>query len=1285
MSETNFNYIHFISILIIIISFSTIYSFPFYNLQSTELSNGNKLIVHKYGIDICNKDFNEIIGNEITFSNDEQISTSDKMVNIILEKFDDGYVICLIYSKAYIFDNLGHFLSDRGNLNFGYTSNYYSLNIKDNYHFFVGSVSNEYFYLYYYEYDKFTKKINYLSGFENYRINKPLSFSYYSFNEGLNCHIMQEEGKTETLACFFMLRDGNKYYWYVKFFNLNDETIIEDGSYSPIKKESSSQYLYFKVDVNSEKNIALICGYLGVGADACFYFDISKKNFDEHIYYLNDIFSSEVCIKYNYGLKVNYFSEKNQFIFSCISGNNYITYILFYFDDNNSLKNDNHKLNSTNECEYFNGYNFFYSQEEDNYYIISDYLCNKSNAIEESQITYEKEEEISSQEKETESTGNTEKTEEYECQQEKCLKCDESSESENLCITCNIIKGYFPLKSSSFGNINPNYIDCFNENTKPENFFLNISEKYYEPCYETCAKCDKGGNELNNNCLQCEYGFKFLPGLDNTFNCYVKCPFLFYFAINGQYKCTKSSICPEEYYLLIKEKEQCIEDCSKDDEYKFQYDGECYKKCPNNSNDNNDFICLDNNIEKCSLSEKEILFVNDMITEEEMENLAKAYVKEFSYTDNHISLFTNKDIQITLYKKYECVTDLDLETPSVNLANCYEKIQGKYAIEDNLIFGIISQRIKENNKIISFSIYSPYNGHYLNITGVCDEERIEVQEDISNKIENKEQYNLVKYLSQQNVDVFNLSSDFYTDICFYYDSPIKKDISLKDRIKIFFPNITLCENGCSIKGINATSMRAECDCKMNNLLNNNALTNNAFYKSQIGDIEELLSQINIEVVKCSTNMFKYKSFFSFVGPFIIFSLIILEIILTIIYCIISVNPLKRYVHSITDLYLNLIQKNENSPPKKDHKDKHVKIVNTEISPKKDHKSKKRNKTENTKSPEKEKRNKHEQIINNTEILQNKSNKSSKRNKTENIKSPNKNKKKKGKKNRKSNLINSSIISKKVNINNNSKDIIIFSPLNNKKIITEEKNKVENILISKNEFDIKMDEYLETDFEDLIFEEVTERDHRSFCEYFTEQIKSNLLIINIILTKEPFKPRTIKLLLFIINIDLYLIINALFINEEFISDIFHSDNDNFFNFLPRCIDRIFYTTLVKVIVNYIVDCFFIEEKKIKIIVKNKNNKIEDIKTKINEIMIKALRRYLYFIIFTFVVSLFSLFYITCFNYRYYYSANEWIKSSIFIIVFIEILSILTILLETCLRMISFKINSEKIYKLSLFFS
>ena len=76
------------------------------------------------------------------------------MNNAIIKKFDDGYIICLINNKAYLFDELGNSLCDRGSMNLGYISNYYSLNIKDNYHFFFGLISNNYFYLYYYEYDK---------------------------------------------------------------------------------------------------------------------------------------------------------------------------------------------------------------------------------------------------------------------------------------------------------------------------------------------------------------------------------------------------------------------------------------------------------------------------------------------------------------------------------------------------------------------------------------------------------------------------------------------------------------------------------------------------------------------------------------------------------------------------------------------------------------------------------------------------------------------------------------------------------------------------------------------------------------------------------------------------------------------------------------------------------------------------------------------------------------------------------------------------------------------------
>ena len=46
---------------------------------------------------------------EIVFSNEEQITT-DIMQNVIIKEFEDGYLICLINNKIYIFNNLGEFL-----------------------------------------------------------------------------------------------------------------------------------------------------------------------------------------------------------------------------------------------------------------------------------------------------------------------------------------------------------------------------------------------------------------------------------------------------------------------------------------------------------------------------------------------------------------------------------------------------------------------------------------------------------------------------------------------------------------------------------------------------------------------------------------------------------------------------------------------------------------------------------------------------------------------------------------------------------------------------------------------------------------------------------------------------------------------------------------------------------------------------------------------------------------------------------------------------------------------
>ena len=194
-----------------------------------------------------------------------------------------------------------------------------------------------------------------------------------------------------------------------------------------------------------------------------------------------------------------------------------------------------------------------------------------------------------------------------------------------------------------------------------------------------------------------------------------------------------------------------------------------------------------------------------------------------------------------------------------------------------------------------------------------------------------------------------------------------------------------------------------------------------------------------------------------------------------------------------------------------------------------------------------------------------------------------------------------------------------------------------------------------------------------------------MVIDAIYNNEPLKPRVIKLTLYIINIDLYFIINALFINEEFISDVFSSEKNDIIEIIKRSLDRVFYTTLVKVILNYIIDCFFIEEKKIKVILKSKKMNIKEVNYKIIIIMKQVLNRLIYFIIFSFIIIFFSLYYISCFNYRYYYITKEWIQTSIFIIIFMEILSIITIFIQTSFRFLGLKLGNEKIYKFSLIFS
>ena len=288
------------------------------------------------------------------------------------------------------------------------------------------------------------------------------------------------------------------------------------------------------------------------------------------------------------------------------------------------------------------------------------------------------------------------------------------------------------------------------------------------------------------------------------------------------------------------------------------------------------------------------------------------------------------------------------------------------------------------------------------------------------------------------------------------------------------------------------------------------------------------------------------------------------------------------------------------------------------------------------------------------------------------------------------LINSKLNSKNLKLYNHKLSSVDLSNetnnnINSKAISSNENFEKNKITVGlKNDLDLK--EYLVTDVDDMDYDDAIRKDKRKFCEFFSDKLKSNQIILNTFFIVEPLKPRAIKILLFILDIDLYLFVNALFFNEEYISEIFNlNEKETFFSFVPRSTDRFLYTTIVGVVLNYIIDFFFVEEKKIKGLLKREKDSEIILRYEMTQIIKTINKRYFFFIFISFIITSLTWYYIFCFNNIYPHMKEEWIKSSFVIIIIMQILSILLSLLESIIRFLSFKCKSEKMYKISIFLS
>jgi len=541
----------------------------------------------------------------------------------------------------------------------------------------------------------------------------------------------------------------------------------------------------------------------------------------------------------------------------------------------------------------------------------------------------------------------------------------------------------------------------------------------------------------------------------------------------------------------------------------------------------------------------------------------------------------------------------------------------------------------------------------------------------------------ISSFKDSNIDLFNLDNEFFTDICFSY-SYSENDVVLEDRIKDFYQNYSLCDDGCTYNDINIEYMTVTCDCEVKANL---TTTQKVINLKQIKDVDK--SSI-FEIIRCYNLVFSLKNKLNNIGFWIFLILTITHIPLLIIYFYNGLKPIKDYLlkemikygyiskKKVIDKQKNILHEKNivklHSPPRNNRNKRKKTIIISKKSELIDSSSTNKmrqqdNKvfdelnniiTDNDNHISKVKKNTFKKVKTKKKVKKVKKKIKVKR-KINNIPTQGETPNETGEKY--NNIINLNLIN--ININNNK---ISYK--------TKGSNHVLNV---------------------YTFEEAIKYDMRSLFRIYYIYLLAKQSIFHAFLFKSPLElfPLRLCLLIFIISSDLAL--NALFYFDDKISEkyrytkgllLFAFSNNITVILLSTAIGFILLTLFTKLSnsTNAIRKVFREEEKKLK---KNKkyvvteNRKIEIFKE--IELILKRYKiKVIIFIVIELILMLFFWYYVTAFCHVYPSTQKSWLWDS-----FLSILSRIIIDLLFCLGFaklyrIGVESNINCLYKISIFF-
>ena len=334
----------------------------------------------------------------------------------------------------------------------------------------------------------------------------------------------------------------------------------------------------------------------------------------------------------------------------------------------------------------------------------------------------------------------------------------------------------------------------------------------YYPCYKTCKSCLEKGDIYDNKCLLCKKGYKF--DIENDRICIESDE-------EEEYTDDVNIISGEDIWFKLGDE---IFYLYQQNNCKFVlYEKKvllisnkhiCQSLCPN----------WRTYIEKSSCKLKQYSVFKNMTRDEFDSSFNIATIYDDKKGKNGVDIIIKKpDKNITFHLN-------NLDSPKSNLSFIHveeieKDVKDYYNISEEgtlLVMKVDIKRSDTQSTQVEYQFYNPDNlNEKIDLSKVkkkrrrLDGENGEIQLKIDLPVDwNEKQIQTIDELSNNNVDVFDSSNDFYNDNCYQYTTSQDKDIYLEERKEKYYKEIdvTLCENGCKFVNYNKDTRHITCQC-----------------------------------------------------------------------------------------------------------------------------------------------------------------------------------------------------------------------------------------------------------------------------------------------------------------------------------------------------------------------------------------------------------------------------------------------------------------------------------------